>query len=619
MQRTCSCSEDDRLLSRLLPLALVALVPGRALAQNPTPEPPAAATVLPADIPGVLAIKTTSAWSEFNRFHSFPEQIAGPGGLPFFPPLGDFESTIQPWIGEWALTSTLADGNLYLATIADRAFTLIPVTDPQGLEAYIDLLESDRGAPEERDYQGVTVLVWEPEEIVRPEAEPEAKQLPPQQLPLVALGKSLDRTLRYPLVRQWLAQANEPVPLPEPPPTQPQTRPGIAIALLPGYVAAASNPVPLEQLIDEFDPEASLAENPEFQKLLAHPQYDEAVATVYGDFSAIADAFANPPPSSENAPPSPEAALVEALENVAAEYTTTYSVAWFAPTGMQVQGRTFYAPGARAQLDWPTAATYSVLDRQPADTFLTVASLDLSTQWQRVLTYYENDPTTNEILAALRNWSRTALNLDFDREVIGWMNGEYSFFIFPTDDGFFPRLDPNIRVGLGMAFQTRDRASGDRFLQALNDWIAVESGGIVNVVETRVDGRPATSWEFYGPDEKVSSQVAFAWTNDNTLMITTGTAPLGELLSPAAPLGQSELFQSAIAPLPKPNVGYFFLNIESLIPFLLEIFPPMDPLEVQQFREFSEIFRGISSTATVEPTFEQSDAFLLMSPERSAP
>ena len=88
-------------------VAIVAFNPVGVFAQSVTPAskpaPPAVTKVLPSSMAGVVLFNTTKDnWGKFNRFNPFPFDVSGPTFLPFLPAGIDYQTNVQPWIGDWA-------------------------------------------------------------------------------------------------------------------------------------------------------------------------------------------------------------------------------------------------------------------------------------------------------------------------------------------------------------------------------------------------------------------------------------------------------------------------------------------------------------------------------------
>lgn len=670
-------------------LSLFALIPGTAIAQpSEDPEPPPAVSrTLPADIVGAFLIDTTDAWGAFNRFNPLPFDITGPGVLPFLPAVGNYSSDVQPWVGRWASVVLMPPPDPDPAAEESIAFEdyllmVVPVEDTDGMNAYLQQVRDSReDSAIEQQYQGVTILEWEAQEPPSceeapddPNCIPAAPESPPEESPapeegetapepqleeppapeedeadakpqwsqrvaswLVGFGTHLskmgDRPSSQIASNRWLKANSDTAPIPESDPEMPEMeqppfpvwRPGLSVALMPGYMAVASTPEPLKDLIDASQETSKLADLAEFQRLLDHPEFGRSLVALYANVSQVAKfvpaiEFPEPPPGPTPVPPLNVEDLKASFEFVAQEYTSINGLGWVSDNGFRTQSRAYYRNPKPELAEALNIESFSTLGLIPAATYLSVSSYNFKRQWERILEAYERQPTMTEMLDSMRQALRDNADLDLEDDIISWMDGEYSAFLFPTKGGLIPSFNPQAQIGIGITIQTSDRATAERTLAKVDDWIESVSSGFVEVVGDEVKGEALTSWRGAGPDGRVQSLLARSWLDDNTLAISTGSTALADLIpQPYLSLNGSYTFQTATAPFSVPNNGYFYLNMGSLLSLIYGFLPP----ELSQSPQASlaqqalSTVRSLSLSTLSTAEMEQSDFFLVLSPVRS--
>lgn len=667
-------------------LSLFTLIPGTAIAQpSEEPElPPAVSRTLPANIVGAFLIDTTDAWGAFNRFNPLPFDITGPGVLPFLPAVGNYSRDVQPWVGRWASVVLMPPPDPDPATEESIAFEdyllmVVPVEDTDGMNAYIQQVRDSReDSAIEQQYQGVTILEWEAQEPpsceeapddptcipAAPESPPEESPAPEPQLEespeeppapgedeadakpqwshrvsswLVGFGTHLskmgDRPSSQIASNRWLKANRDTAPTPESDPEMPEMeqppfpvwRPGLSVALMPGYMAVASTPAPLKDLIDASQETSKLADLAEFQRLLDHPEFGRSLVALYANVSQVAKfvpaiEFPEPPPGPTPIPPPNVEDLKASFEFVAQEYTSINGLGWVSDNGFRTQSRAYYRNPKPELAEALNIESFSTLGSIPAATYLSVSSYNFKRQWERTLEAYERQPTMTEMLDSMRQALRDNADLDLEDDIISWMDGEYSAFLFPTKGGFIPSFNPQAQIGIGITIQTSDRATAERTLAKVDDWIESVSSGFVEVVGDEVKGQSLTSWRGAGPDGRVQSLLARSWLDDNTLAISTGSSALADLIpQPFVSLNDSYTFQTATASFSVPNHGYFYLNMGSLLSLIYGFLPP----ELSQSPQASlaqqalSTVRSLSLSTLSTAEMEQSDFFLVLSPARS--
>ncbi|MDY6939126.1 MAG: DUF3352 domain-containing protein [Cyanobacteriota bacterium] len=670
--------ETKELLARsvLSWLSVLTLLPGTTVAQSiEESEPPPAiapkiSQVLPANLAGAILFDTTGTWSDLERFNPLPFEISGPGGIPFLPLETDFNSDIQPWVGKWAATVLLPARDPYGLDRTDleaSLLTLVSASDTVAMNAYLEKLETLRGAPPvEREFEGVKIWEWEADEFSEPEfLTPEPNPLPglPEDMgmkgAIVGLTKALPAALSDAFSKRFegnifdrLAQAKpkpriqpqppipgsppnsefeeppalEPLPEPFPEPSEfppfPIPRPGLAIAVLPdGYLAASTNAAALEQLIALQADLVPLADNPQFQKTFEHPEFDRSLVSLYGNLKQLSQLaatlnFTDFPPI----PNEPETVnfLTAVLDPIAKEYTTIHSWGWGDLNGLRTQSVAYYRnPNPSRATVAPVGGT-QIASQIPGASYLSVNSFNLARYWQRILDTTATEPEFQEGLDEIRRLVRENLNLDLESELISLFDGEYAFFLFPTQQGLFPFFNPGLDLGLGITIETSNRPGMEQLLSQIETWIETSGEDSVDITTAEVEGMTATSLNTVLPDGQSISQVAYSWNDTNTLTLSTGIGPLAELLpQPYGTLDESYTFQTAIEPFPIPNDGYFFLNMGSLLSFLNNFFSPgmvASPDDADWIRIAMGAFRSLSVSSFSTPELEQADFYLVLSP-----
>jgi len=650
--------------------SILALFSGTAVAQpiepsNPEPpSPPAVSRVLPANIAGVFFTNTTDVWGDLERFNPLPVTISGPGNIPLMPMATDFQTDIQPWVGEWAAVALLPTSDSTVAAtpvpLNHYLLAIVPVTDKAGMRAYLETVKGLRGEePIERSVGGVTIWEWEAQGMPVPEILPEMPPEMPQGLPgTVGLHNPATQFLtkagnlglkdRIAQVKPKFPPLSPPNPLPPykppiidltPPPTTlpplesqpfpepepelfpfPIPRPGLAIAAFEDYLAVSSHPAALEQLISAQTTLVPLANNPDFQRAIAHPEYGRSTVGLYVNTKQLANLAATwdfpAVPQPTGAPLNFWATLLEPL---AQQYTTLEGWGWASETGFRSQGRAYYRT---PQPDFATpdsTEAAQILTQIPGTSYVTANSHNLAQQWWRVVQLAKQDPQRQLVFDEFRRVVRENLNLDLEQDIISLFDGEYATFLFPTTKGLIPFYSPGFNLGIGAAFQTSDRPGMERVLDLVEDKIASVSNGMVEISSIDVAGQPMTSWEMPLGDGTTLSQLAYGWVNDDTLLITTGREPMAQLVpQPYSNLADSYTFQTAIAPFPQTNSGYFFVNAGSLFSFINGFLPPelsQDPA-AQPFRQLFGSLRSLSMASFSTAEWEQSDFHLVLSPVR---
>lgn len=401
----------------------------------------------------------------------------------------------------------------------------------------------------------------------------------------------------------------------------PLRRPGIAIAVLPGYLVYSNDSSAVERFIDAYQSNGQrLVQDTRFQRTLVKPQFSDALMVGYGSLQGLADlAIANAPAPATPMPNVPILSpdfLESTLQKLLDPYDTVDFYVWPQTEGMRVQSSFYYDAAMPQRIAPVSRAESALLGRLPASTYMASTGVDFRQQWNDALALFESDPGTQMIVEGLRGVLKSGTGLDLDEDIVGWMDGEFGTFLYPSRRGLLTQIDPKLQVGLGVMFQTSDRARAESTFQKIDALIAQQFGTTVNVVQESVNNMPVTLWKVPGPDGTPTSLAARGWLSDDVLAFTSGIEDFSLLAKPyGQPLNQFYTFREATDLLPDPNHGYFYMNAGSTLSMIYSLLLE-GPLVGRELRNFLSPLQSLSGSFTVFPESEQLDGFLGIAPNR---
>ncbi len=649
------------LLSTYLPVLGPLSLPTLAVAQASPVEVSSSldiAEALPSNTAVMLRVNLKpELWQDLNRFNPYRTQLAF---LPFdqlplfiLSPqitvgdvkgwLGDqFAIAVMPAVEE---SEGIENVTLLIASIADQ-----PLAD-----AFLAKLKEVRGNPDtEREYKGVPLLVWQPQMPADSPGADESEEAPSEPVPspspvssaarsfgagsLFSPSSKLTDSLQPLVITEQAGQSqlqavigneqaqldlppNLPAPLPLPGDTG-VTVPGLAIARLPGHFIVAQTPQALERMLDAVaENPTRLATYPPFQRTLAHPQYKSALFTLYGDLPTAVqlvdrlnlEAFSGSPlrPLPKLTP--------QQTERMLRDYQTVDGFVWVVPNGVRSQTNTYYTTPKPEWASQPMAEPTQILQRLPAATFLSANSRNFKQQWETFLDVSKEDANFQPILEQYRRGFRQNLGLDFDTDLVPWLDGDYVFFLFPARGSLFSALTPGFDLGIGLIVQTSDRPAAEKALQKLDTHMRANAATL-RIVTRQFKGNSFISWETLEQGKQLSG-IAYGWLDDNTLLITSGTGTLPQLApKPYLPLALTYTFRTATQTLPWPNEGYLYVNMGSSLSFIYSLVMPTVPREyqgiVQEVQRVLGTIRSISTTNSATVDAQRFDAFWVLSPQK---
>jgi tetratricopeptide (TPR) repeat protein len=490
-----------------------------------SPEVPSVLKVLPSETAGVWLVNTErKAWESLAQFQLFPVDITVPGlvggGLLPDPeryrmrsaqsgqrPLAvmNFYVDVLPWLGDRVAYAALPDGSFV---------TVAAVGDASKVQPFLDRLTNSRPErPTQLTYNNAQIIAW-------------AAPVPTR----TAVKK-----------------------------VTPQLTPGFALAYLPGpsgHVMVAPTVDVLKNLLDRQQT-PRLSTRPDLQKTIADPRFASALFVGFGDFTDLFFVSQRSPSNTLGREIIKPLGKVDWQGTLRQAYGNVEGFVWATPEGMSVEGSVGLTPLASkvfTELFKKAEVKGQVLKQIPAVTY-GMANSVVPPFLQPGLSAMGEAKQTKPFLDKFRSTTNGLLGFD-DRDLLPWMNGEFAMFAFPTEQGFFAK-QLSTDLGIGVLIQTSDRPLAEASLKKIQAGIIKKIGNGAKIGTHTVNQTPFASVD--GADGK--SFLAYSWVSADTVLIVSGAETSDRLVpKPWNPITESPAFKEAIAPLPKENMGYFYLD-----------------------------------------------------------
>lgn len=603
---------------KLAQITAPALTFTQAQVEQSTPSKiPFVAKILPSDMMGLVLVSTDAKlWSPLEKVSSISlKELSDFVGMLMFLPEGiTFERDIQPWLADRMAIA-------FLPALQDREYSpllIIPAKSQANLDTFVAKVLAQHGRkPAMRTYNGVPLYVWQAEEPAESGAEDEKTQA--EQEPKVKAEVPAEET-KVPEVPAEEVKEQEEEVAEEFAALSPFDLFGFngsaaAIAKYPDYLVIASNDRAIEQLIDAQKQLQPITANLIFQRMMRHPQWQRSLITGYGDNKLMAEyveqTLVQDLPDLSDIPGFGKDDLIKGLRNSVKEYSAFDGYAWMQPNGMRVQSLSYYTTPQPQNSQFSSAQTTQILSYIPADTYVSISSYNFKGQWQWLLGQAELQPMLGFFVNGMREFAPSFIGLDIDKDVLPWLDGEYAMVLFPSSQGFFQEFGFNF--GLGFLIQTQNRTAAEKALIKLSKFASSTAGGGLTIANRRLGSQQFTSWEIADTENKAAAKSVFAygWSDRQTLLFATGIAPMAALSTkPNKPLDQSPIFREAIADMPKPNLGYFFMNMNALVNFVYETIPAdLNEAIPPRIKTALNKFSGLSFVYSANSEQVQSDLF----------
>ena len=228
----------------------------------------------------------------------------------------------------------------------------------------------------------------------------------------------------------------------------------------------------------------------------------------------------------------------------------------------------------------------------PSQSFSVITGFNLKNSWEEFAKSAEKTPEIKKSLDEARTQLKSSpLALDLDKEIFGWMDGEFAIASVPSKpEGILVQTQ-----GLAplLMFQTSNRAGAESLLKKFDDF-AAKNGAKVG--QKDIGGVAVTEWS--APEPGPGAIISHGWNQKDTFFITL--SPIVSLLvpKPAIALDADPAFKAIVSTLPTSNVGYFYIDVDKTWSIYQSLLPAA---EKEKFpadaKAWIESVRGFAVTA----------------------
>ncbi|MFG6098704.1 DUF3352 domain-containing protein [Leptothoe sp. ISB3NOV94-8A] len=543
--------------------------------------PPIIANILPVDTPAAIIVNTRDdAWSALKQYTLFAQLSEAfgvepsPQALPLLPLGMNYAEDVQPWVGDSVAIALLPIPSVRTINPVERMVTILPIEDAAAFIDFIPTLAEARTAlPEKHSYRTFPIWLW-PDEFVPYDYSWDdfPEEIEPEEFPAPVEFNSADLASPNAALRSY--RQPEPPYIYIPDGTYSEdgyTIPGYAVAHLGNYIVAAETIDSLRQWIEyQTQDGPKLTSNPSFAKTQSHPQAQNSLAIIYGNVGQLLSFEFSNPFQDFGLPPIPQPSLSEraAMSNLFSNVTFD-ALIYPEDKGIHLEAH-LYTKGVLPDLPPSPNADHSILGLIPAATYFMGSGYDISGFWNDVSSAFSLNEMTSGLIETARSIVALATGLDLDTDILGWMDGEYSIFLFPSQSGLLNSFFPGLGLEAGVLLETSNRPAAEIALAALDD-VAGEDVAL----STEIADHATTNWLYdINGDSQRESVLTHTWINDDTLAFTSGNGAMERLVMPAGfhALSRHSTFQNATSTFPTPNNGYLYVNASSTLAFFYNLF-----------------------------------------------
>lgn len=467
---------------------------------------PAGANVVPQNAMMTISVTTDPGqWSQLQRYGT-PESKAAFGKL-----LGDlrdrlltdngygYEQDIKPWVGNSAMIAFLPNDAL-----------LTPPASP-----------TPNTTPTNPAQQSVAVIL--------PIANPlKAKELLSQPKPLKQ-GKLVERNYKGVQIAE----------------TQGVPERNFSVAVLGAeYLSITNDPKTTDRIIDTYKGGESISKTPGFTNALEQINTASPFAQVYVNIpmAAVYSSLNSTRPVSQQN-------LEQLQQNQG--FATSINLE---NSGVGFRAISWLKPNSQRKLAVENNAQ-KMLPRLPSNTLMTLSGGNFQRLWKDYILGAEANPLAPINPQALRTGIKSQTGMDWDKDFVNWMGGEFSLSLIAAPKAQSPG---NFAAGFVLMVESSDKKAADQAFKQLD---TVMKGKQFKVEETKINQQPAVKWT--SPFGGVT--ITRGWMDGNIAFMSVGAPVLDSVLpAPKTALVSSERFQKTVQSDLKPNNGLFFIDTDGV-------------------------------------------------------
>ena len=314
-------------------------------------------------------------------------------------------------------------------------------------------------------------------------------------------------------------------------------------AVVKDYLVIASDRKGLEEAINTTKGQPSFASKPGADSLLKKGvDVQNAIAQVYlMDYAAAVQQLTSLNYDQTSTLPAATLEQLKQVQSVVAGVGTDDS-------GVRIKAIAAMNPQAPKWEYKPTPG--KVIAQLPADTLALISGANLSGYWNQANQQAKSYPEGEQAIAQVRQAFKSA-NFDLDKDIFGWMDGEFGMALIRSDRGILSQFG----FGGVMVFNTSDRKAAENALSKLDN---LAKGNAVLVQQRDVQGKKITEW-----NSPMGAVLGHGWLDNNSVFLAFG-GPLAETMAtnPTPTLDSSDTFKGVTGNLPKPNLGYIYVDMD---------------------------------------------------------
>jgi Protein of unknown function (DUF3352) len=252
------------------------------------------------------------------------------------------------------------------------------------------------------------------------------------------------------------------------------------------------------------------------------------------------------------------------------------------------------------------ATNGKVLANFPADSLLVLNGSGIKNIWDETLKQSANEPQTMGAIENLRKSFRTQTKLDLDKDVFGWLGGEYAIGIFPQKEGL---LGSFTGLGITAVVEGTEPQANEKSLDSMVKGLG--AGKVVIKPRQSADGK--TINDIASP-LGTGSFLSYGSIDDKTVFLSTKNSTITE------PLSKGADFQKVVSTLPASDQGLTYVNFRQLANVLQgEALKQYTSNMPPEYFSLLKAIEGMAVSSKLDGDTYRTEGVLMLAPANSQP
>ncbi len=250
------------------------------------------------------------------------------------------------------------------------------------------------------------------------------------------------------------------------------------------------------------------------------------------------------------------------------------------------------------------ATNGKVLANFPADSLLVLNGSGIKNIWDETVKQSASEPKTMAAIEDLRKSFRAQTQLDLDKDVFGWMGGEYAIGIFPQKEGLLGSF-----TGLGITAVVEGSETNEKSLDSMVKGLS--AGKVLIKPRQSADGK--TINDIASP-LGTGSLLSYGSIDDKIVFLSTKNSTITE------PLSKGADFQKVVGTLPASDQGLTYINFRQLANVLQgEALKQYTANMPPEYLSLLRSIEGMAVSSKLEGDTYRTEGVLMLTPTSSQP